>query len=564
MSSQTNILLRHIDGSKAGQTEKFPVSNDVEIKIGRGQSNNIAFDLADDSISREHCRIKVNSLLPDTYEITDLQSKNGTYVNGKAITEKTVLYAGDVIRLGKEGPMLEFDLDPKPASHIKQTRVIDAPLAAGKETKVHTTDISNGNSAKSTPVKETIGKQTMQHIIKESEKKGKKRLSIISIALLLILGTGAWLVYANKPVKTIIHEKGKDSVVVVGDTSKKLSPVQITKDNSKNVVFIEIGWNLKMTNGEQLYHVKVPVKELGVINYYAAYTTNTLGAIEPLLCAKGEEPLGAILEPIGGFGSGTGFVVDPRGFIVTNRHVAAPWETTYAFKPNDFPGRLYVLNTRGGLSYVPGSAVMPQDVAKWIPANAMNLNLMNVESGVTVIKGESTYMDVTFANNSIRIPAGKVMPSPSHDVAIFKIEIVEELSAVKLLNNYNEIETGSEVTVMGYPGMSPDQYVATASNDFFNRNAKVIKVPVPTVSAGIVGRLIKANAGTEKVAQYFNSMGDYYQLTINSTGAGNSGGPMFDNQGNVIGIYSAVNSNMSFAIPIKYALELMGREDVIN
>ncbi len=564
MSSQTNILLRHIDGSKAGQTEKFPVSNDVEIKIGRGQSNNIAFDLADDSISREHCRIKVNSLLPDTYEITDLQSKNGTYVNGKAITEKTVLYAGDVIRLGKEGPMLEFDLDPKPASHIKQTRVIDAPLATGKETKVHATGATNVTSAKATPVKETIGKQTMQHIIQESEKKGKKRLSIISIALLLILGTGAWLVYANKPVKTIIHEKGKDSVVVVGDTSKKLSPVQITKDNSRNVVFIEIGWNLKMTNGEQLYHVKVPVKELGVINYYAAYTTNTLGAIEPLLCAKGEEPAGAILEPIGGFGTGTGFVVDPRGFIVTNRHVAAPWETTYAFKPTDFPGRLYVLNTRGGLSHVPGRSVMPQDVATWVPANAMNLNLMNVESGITVIKGESTYMDVTFANNSIRIPAGKVMPSPSHDVAIFKIEIVEELSAVKLLNNYNEIETGSEVTVMGYPGMSPDQYVATASNDFFNRNAKVIKVPVPTVSAGIVGRLIKANAGTEKVAQYFNSMGDYYQLTINSTGAGNSGGPMFDNQGNVIGIYSAVNSNMSFAIPIKYALELMGREDVIN
>ncbi len=564
MSNQTNILLRHIDGNKAGQIEKFIVTNDLEIKIGRGQANNIAYDLADDSISREHCRIKVNSLLPDTYEITDLQSKNGTFVNGKAITEKTVLFAGDVIRLGKDGPTLEFDLDPKPVSHIKQTRVIDAPLSAGKETKVHATGATNVTSAKTTPVKETIGKQTMQHIIQESEKKGKKRLTIISIALLLVLGTGAWLVYANKPVETIVHEKGKDSVVVIGDTSKKLSPVQITKDNSKNVVFIEIGWNLKMTNGEQLYHVKVPVKELGIINYYAAYTTNTAGAIEPLLCAKGEEPAGAILEPIGGFGTGTGFVVDPRGFIVTNRHVAAPWETTYAFKPSDFPGRLYVLNTRGGLSHVPGRTVMPQDVATWVPANAMNLNLMNVESGITVIKGESTYMDVTFANNSIRIPAGKVMPSPSHDVAIFKIEIVEELSAVKLLNNYNEIETGSEVTVMGYPGMSPDQYVATASNDYFNRNAKIIKVPVPTVSAGIVGRLIKANAGTEKVAQYFNSMGDYYQLTINSTGAGNSGGPMFDNQGNVIGIYSAVNSNMSFAIPIKYALELMGREDVIN
>ncbi|HNJ96414.1 MAG TPA: trypsin-like serine protease, partial [Ferruginibacter sp.] len=61
--------------------------------------------------------------------------------------------------------------------------------------------------------------------------------------------------------------------------------------------------------------------------------------------------------------------------------------------------------------------------------------------------------------------------------------------------------------------------------------------------------------------------GDSYQLTINATGAGNSGGPMFDDEGNVIGIYYAGKSDargtqISFAIPIKYGMELMGIKKV--
>ncbi|HRN58080.1 MAG TPA: trypsin-like serine protease, partial [Agriterribacter sp.] len=67
-----------------------------------------------------------------------------------------------------------------------------------------------------------------------------------------------------------------------------------------------------------------------------------------------------------------------------------------------------------------------------------------------------------------------------------------------------------------------------------------------------------------KIDEYLSVMGDYYQLTINSTGPGNSGGPMFDEQGRVIGIYSAGNSTMSYSIPIKYAIELMGRQEVIR
>ncbi len=554
----TTILLLHKSGPLSGKTDEFNASPDREIRIGRGPSNEVAFDLANDIVSREHCRIKVNAQLADTYEITDLQSKNGTYVNGKAITEKTTLFAGDIIQLGKDGPTMEFDLNPKPVSHIKKTRLIDT--SSLKETKIHESSATKQTGA----VKETVGKQTMQHIIQQSEKKGKKRLFIVSVALIFLLATIGWIIASNRP-SVVQNIKGGDTTIIVKDSSRGLTPAQIAKANDNKVVFIEAGWTLELTStGEKLYHVKLPAQGKGESGYYAAYIRNRAGTIEPLLCTRGNEPRGAQIDPIGGFGSGSGFVVDDRGYIVTNRHVAVPWMTSYHFKDSDFPGVLVEYNEKGNLTVVKDARVGPGDVRDWVPAEALNYNRMNLESGVTVITGTLSYLDVTFANNSLRTPGKVTRTSNVHDVALVKIDMMEELSSVTMLNNYNEIEPGSEVTVMGYPGMSPDQFVANLSQDAFNKNPAIVKVPVPTISTGIIGRLIKGRAGTEKVDGYVSMMGDYYQLTINSTGPGNSGGPMYDNKGNVIGIYSAGSDKMSYSIPIKYAMELMGRNEVIH
>lgn len=562
MSNQnpTTILIRHTEGPKKGQTEKFTVTSTLEIRIGRGDANTIAFDLADDTISREHCRIKVNAMLPDTYEITDLQSKNGTYVNGKAITEKTTLMAGDTVRLGKEGPSLEFDLDPKPVSHIKKTRVVDIANASPKETKVHGTNAKGTTAANAAPPKETIGKQTMQHMLQQSEKKGKKGLLVAGIAVLILIGTAGWLVYSNQPapkVVNIITEK-KDSI-------KTFTAAQINKANENKVVFIEVGWKLELTStGEQLYHVYVPVVTNGITSYHAAYVKNNVGATEPLLSTKAAAPAGADLVPIGGFGSGSGFVVDERGFIITNRHVATGWLTSYQFPEDAFPGVLIGFNDKGNIDIVPGASVGPGEVARWVPAEAMNYNRQLLQSGVKAIDGRSSYLDVTFANNSLRTPAKVVRISNVHDVAMIKIELPEALTKVEMYDSYNEIEPGSAVVVMGYPGMSPDQFVANRSQDEFNRNPNIVKVPVPTISTGNIGRLVKGRASSDKIDEYLSTMGDYYQLTINSTGPGNSGGPMFDDLGRVTGIYSAGSQKMSYSIPIKYAMELMGRQEVIN
>lgn len=557
----TTLIIRHQDGPKKGKIEKFAVNNQLEIRIGRGDANTIAFDLSEDAISREHCRIKVNPLLPDTYEITDLQSKNGTYVNGKVIMEKTVLMAGDVIRLGKEGPSMEFDLDPKPASHIKKTRVVDAGNPASKETKMHTAGSPTGQQPKPVSEKEIIGKQTMQHMLQESEKKSKKGTLIAVLALLILFSTAGWFIYNKKSetriIQTITEKSGADA--------KSMTPAQINKANETKVVFIEIGWKLELTStGDPLYHVYIPQKVVGGVRYIPAYVRNNAGGIEPLLATKSAAPEGSNLVPIGGYGSGTGFVVDERGFIITNRHVAASWMTSYHFPDDAFPGVLIGDDMTGVLKVVDGVVVTSEMVGGWVPTEAMNYNRQLLEAGVKLIDGSLSYMDVTFANNSLRTPGKIVRISNVHDVAMIKIELPETLSKVEMFDNYNEIEPGSPVVVMGYPGMSPDQYVANRSQDAFNRNPNIVKVPVPTLSTGNIGRLVKGSASSAKVDDYLSSMGDYYQLTINSTGPGNSGGPMFDDQGRVVGIYSAGSERMSYSIPIKYAIELMGRQEVIK
>jgi V8-like Glu-specific endopeptidase len=195
-----------------------------------------------------------------------------------------------------------------------------------------------------------------------------------------------------------------------------------------------------------------------------------------------------------------------------------------------------------------------------VPQDAMNFNN---KAASKVFEGTNIYMDVTFARNDLRTPATLKRISNKQDVAMIKIDLPQVLPAVTLSDNYNEIQTGNDVTVLGYPGISPDQYSQIKSFDSFNSNQQIVKVPVPTLSQGNIGRLVKASTQTTSGNYFSNS--DSYQLTINSTGPGNSGGPLFDNQGRVVGIFNAGIANvMTFAVPIKYGIELMGTDPVID
>jgi hypothetical protein len=77
-----------------GQT--FPLNRDL-MRIGRAPQNEIPIDAK--SISRFHCQIK---RLGDQLLIEDLESTNGTFVNGVRVQQPIPLSVGDVALLGHE------------------------------------------------------------------------------------------------------------------------------------------------------------------------------------------------------------------------------------------------------------------------------------------------------------------------------------------------------------------------------------------------------------------------------------------------------------------------------
>jgi len=72
------------------------------IAIGRGSDNDVIVD--DAQVSRHHCQLKLQH---GAYEFVDLQSRNGSNVNGQAV-EAIALADGDRIRIGATS--IEFRL----------------------------------------------------------------------------------------------------------------------------------------------------------------------------------------------------------------------------------------------------------------------------------------------------------------------------------------------------------------------------------------------------------------------------------------------------------------------
>jgi len=96
--------------SKAGETMAWGISIPLTLvrgdgaefglnrsmRIGRGEDNDVVLK-GDTSASQAHAALEV---LSGQLLITDLGSNNGTWVNGKRISERTLLRHGDKIRLG--------------------------------------------------------------------------------------------------------------------------------------------------------------------------------------------------------------------------------------------------------------------------------------------------------------------------------------------------------------------------------------------------------------------------------------------------------------------------------
>jgi hypothetical protein len=109
---EQRIIIRHL-GADA-KIQEFPVESLVEVVFGREEGCTVHFDPArDEMVSRHHAKLTVTGRDPLALALTDLGSRNGTFVNHHRIQGEIRLAPGDRVQLGAGGPEFEVDVYPR-------------------------------------------------------------------------------------------------------------------------------------------------------------------------------------------------------------------------------------------------------------------------------------------------------------------------------------------------------------------------------------------------------------------------------------------------------------------
>lgn len=245
---------------------------------------------------------------------------------------------------------------------------------------------------------------------------------------------------------------------------------------------------------------------------------------------------------------GSGFIVDPNGYVVTNAHVAALTDETVTYQVayiglSDW----YEQDKQYFYDQGFGDYLSEERISQLLDALVtFNANYMSVTD---VAKDYNVYMGAqvpgvatgVVPTKATVVEAGEA--SPGKDVAVLKIE-AENLPTVPIGDDA-EISPGDEVYVIGYPGAATfHEYISEES------------VGEPSFTAGKVSAKKTSTGGFEVI-----------QMDAAIT-HGNSGGPVVDSKGRVVGIatFGTVDEDtgemiegFNFIMPSKLMREFLNR-----
>src|SRR5438045_1873816 len=113
--SRPRAWLISASGAMAGT--RYPLT-DSSTKIGRAPANDIVLDGPDcATVSQSHLEITREG---DRFRVRDLESTNGTWLDGERITQAEVA-AGKTIRLGTHGPEFTFAVEQRTPVELDRT-----------------------------------------------------------------------------------------------------------------------------------------------------------------------------------------------------------------------------------------------------------------------------------------------------------------------------------------------------------------------------------------------------------------------------------------------------------
>ncbi|GAX39110.1 FHA domain-containing protein [Tolypothrix sp. NIES-4075] len=123
-NARHNAFLRLVSGNEAafGSASRYSLLASKDAVIGRDPNCQVVFDaMIYRMVSRRHAVVRPVSSSADTFfswVISDLNSANGTYLNGKRLQGTQELQPGDRITLGYDGPELLFEYEIIPQATV--------------------------------------------------------------------------------------------------------------------------------------------------------------------------------------------------------------------------------------------------------------------------------------------------------------------------------------------------------------------------------------------------------------------------------------------------------------
>jgi len=243
--------------------------------------------------------------------------------------------------------------------------------------------------------------------------------------------------------------------------------------------------------------------------------------------------------------TGSGFSITPDGYIVTNAHVVAP-------KDEDLKAAFLLesLRKEGGDSVaVVGEGLTQSQATKLV--NAMvrwatsEATLADFKKKIVVYGSSGSGSSSPSKSRTARlVDSGQQFPGK--DVAVVKVQ-ARNMATVPIGDD-TTLSTGDRLFVLGFPG--PATFDPVLSNDSQKE---------PTLTQGVLSAKKQVKGG----------------FTILQTDAGmthgNSGGPVLDEQGRVVGIATvgSVDPNtgrevagLNFAVPASIVKDLLGHASV--
>lgn len=256
-------MIHHLSGSKANQIETFPLSQTSELILGRDPSAAVRYDLErDDVVGRQHARIEIDRSNPAQFMPTDLNSRNGTFVNRQKITGTVRLHPGDVVQLGLGGPEFQFDIEPRPPEALKETRIV---AESAPPTRISTESTAIPQRPSSFVDKATVERMIAQNVGETQRRQSRAYLLIGGAALLAVLvifgAVAAYLSYRNRATETQVSQEVSRVQAALSEKESKapLAATEIAQKNGKAVVYIEVSWELISTKTGGLgYHQFLP------------------------------------------------------------------------------------------------------------------------------------------------------------------------------------------------------------------------------------------------------------------------------------------------------------------